>query len=132
MCYFLYGAIDKSVDSDEYALASKGSPYKFARGTKHDLKMCIIENTPTYFVTNWACDCDFPVGMKDESREELVSLAALINRLKCVKGAGSIYISKTWIGQRNKSEKTVHINDIEIIPFLANMDLDCLYLIKLN
>lgn len=127
MCYILYGATDKAIDHDDYEVALQKSPYKFCIGTKHDVKMCIANDSYEYRVTDWVCDCDFPVGSKDEGAKPLVELAALINELKNARNSKCIYISKAWAGRRNKTEKSIHINDIDMIPFLANMDLDCLY-----
>ena len=127
MCYILYGAIDKAIDYDDYESALKNSPYKFSIGTKHDVKMCIINDSYEYRVTDWVCDCDFPVGKNDESAEQLVELANLIYELKNAKNSKCIYMSKSWAGKRNKAEKTVRINDMDIVSFLANMDLECLY-----
>ena len=127
MCYILYGATDKSIDPNDYESALRKSPYKFRIGTKHDVKMCIVNDSYEYRVTDWVCDCEFPVGEKDVGAKPLVELATLINDLKDARNSKCIYISKTWAGKRNKTEKNIHINDIDIISFLANMDLDCLY-----
>ncbi len=132
MCYFLYGATDKSIDRDDYEAALKKSPYKFCIGTKHDVKMCVLNDSYKYRVTNWVCDCDFPVGEKDESAKQLFELAALIDDLKNAKNSTCIYLSKTWVGTRNKTERNININDIDLVPFLANMDLDCLYRIDFH
>ncbi len=132
MCYILYGATDKSIDQADYELASEKSPYKFRIGTKHDVKMCIVNDSYEYRVTDWVCDCEFPLGEKDESAKELLDLAMLINELKNARNSKCIYISKTWAGRRNKTEKSVHISDIDIVSFLANMDLDCLYRIDFH
>ena len=132
MCYILYGATDKSIDRNDYEVALQKSPYKFNLGTKHDVKMCIVNDSYEYRVTNWVCDCDFPVGEKDEGAKPLVELAALIDELRKSRNSKCIYLSKTWAGRKNKVEKNIHINDINIISFLANMDLDCLYRIDLN
>ena len=132
MCYILYGAIDKSIDRSDYEAALHKSPYKFNIGTKHDVKMCIINDSYEYRVTDWVCDCEFPVGEKDESAKPLVDLAALINKLKNSRESKYIYISKTWSGRKIKNEKNIHIDDIDIISFLAHMDKNCLYRIDLH
>lgn len=132
MCYILYGATDKAIDPTDYEAAVRKSAYKFSIGTKHDVKMCIVNDSYEYRVTDWVCDCDFPVGKKDEGAKQLIELAELINNLKNAKNSKCIYISKTWVGGRNKTEKSINLNEVDIVPFLANMDLDCLYKIDLH
>ena len=132
MCYILYGATDKAIDQDDYKAALKKSHYKFCIGTKHDIKMCIVNDSYEYRVSDWVCDCEFPVGKKDVSVKPLIELALLINELKNARNSKCIYISKTWAGRKNKTEKNIHINDIDIVSFLANMDLDCLYRIDFH
>ena len=132
MCYILYGATDKSINKDDYESALKKSQYRFNIGTKHDVKMCIVNDSYEYRVTNWSCDCDFPVGKSDESAKELIDLASLITALKNARDSKCIDISKTWAGTRNKSEKILFIEDIELVPFLANLEVDCLYRIDFH
>ena len=132
MCYILYGATDKAINNDDYENASRKSHYKLSIGTKHDVKMCIINDSYEFRVTDWVCDCDFPVGKGDENAEQLVDLAGLICDLKNARDSKCIYIVKAWAGKRYKSEKRVHINDIDIISFLASMETDCLYQIDLR
>lgn len=60
MCYILYGSMNRSVNPDDYERAIKKSEYTFPIGTKHDVKMCIVNNSDEYRVTNWVCDCSFP------------------------------------------------------------------------
>ena len=132
MCYIIFGAINKEINHEDYENALKGSKYTFKIGTKHNVKMCAVNNTYEYRVTDWVCDCEFPVGNKDEGSVELKELADLINKLRDARNSKFIYISKNWAGKRNKSEKNIHINDIEIIPFLANMESNCLYKIDFH
>ncbi len=127
MCYILYGVVDKDINHDDYEIASKSSPYNFKIGTRHDVKEDISNNSYEYRITDWVCDCEFPVGLKNADSIHLVELAALINKLKEARDSKYIYISKTWAGKRNKSEKNVHIDEIDTVSFLANMELNCLY-----
>ena len=66
MCYILYGAMDRSVNIRDYDRASQRHTYRFPLGTRHDVKMCILNNGDAFRVTDWICDCDFPVGKGDE------------------------------------------------------------------
>ena len=132
MCYILYGAINDSVNINDYELAMSKSEYSFKPGTKHDFKMCIADETYDYRVTNNQCDCDFPAGKHNKDAKELVELADLIYSLKDIRNVKHIFISKTWVGKRNKSEETIHIDDIpDLASYFADMDEDCLYCIEL-
>lgn len=132
MCYFLYGAVDKSIDREDYESAAKTSVYKLNIGTKHDVKNCILNKTFKFHVTGRMCDCDFPVGSQCTDSPELKELGALILKLKEAKDAKYIYLSKSWIGKRNKKEKHIRLSDVEILPFLATMEKECLYQIDLQ
>lgn len=132
MCYILYGATDKAIDRVDYENALKKSPYRLSIGTKHDVKMCIINDSYEFRVTDWVCDCDFPVGKGDQGAKPIADLARLICDLKNARNSKCIYIIKAWAGKRYKSEKRVHVNDIDIISFLASMETDCLYQIDLR
>lgn len=132
MCYILYGSMDKSVNSDDYNKALKKSKYKLAIGTRHDVKMCIVNDTGNYRITNWVCDCDFPVGKHNKDATEIKDLASLINDLKDCENSKYMYIALAWTGKTVKAEKILNINEIDIISFLADMESDCLYRIDFN
>ena len=131
MCYMLYGAMDPSVHPDDYKRASQGSDYTFPIGTKHDVKMAIQKASGEYRVTQWMCDCDFPVGKQDPTAKELRSLANLMTDLQAARNAKCLYLAKAWTGQGCKSEERVHIKDLDLPAFLANLQERCLYRIDL-
>ena len=105
MCYILYGAMDRSVNIRDYDRASQRHTYRFPLGTRHDVKMCILNNGDAFRVTDWICDCDFPVGKGDEHAPELKDLAGLILELKQTRDAKCLYLTKVWNGKRNGKEK---------------------------
>ena len=131
MCYMLYGAMDPSVHPGDYAKASQGSEYAFPIGTKHDVKMAILKDSGNYRVTQWVCDCDFPAGKQDPTAKELHSLAKLITDLQVARNAKCLYLAKAWTGQACKFEERVHIKDLNLPAFLANLQERCLYRIDL-
>ncbi len=131
MCYVVYGAINQTVDAYDYEKIAATHTYRFNFGTKHDIKMCVANESDEFRVTDWVCDCDFPIGAKDENAIELQELASLIRSLRQAKDAKSIYLCKTWNGRRNKREIVVKMDEIELVAFLANMEMDCLYQINL-
>lgn len=132
MCYILYGATDETVSFEDYSKALEKSKYKLAIGTKHNVKMCIVNDLGDYSMTNRQCDCDFPTGKHDENATEIQELASLINELKNTKAVKHIYIALAWAGRKVKNEKSISINDISLSAFLANMEKDCLYTIDLQ
>ena len=51
MCYYLYGAVNKGIDQKDYEEVSRGNQFHFNMGTKHDVKMAVLENTPDFRIT---------------------------------------------------------------------------------
>ena len=68
MCYILYGAVNKEINRENYERVTAKYPYHIRPGTRHDVKMCLLKDDYTYRVTDWVCDCKFPLGMKDPWR----------------------------------------------------------------
>ena len=132
MCYILYGAVNKEIDKDDYKQINGMSDFSFHPGTKHDVKMCILKDNCDYRITDWVCDCEFPFGMNNPDAEELKELEKLFKAFQKSKNIKYLIISKTWEGGRNKREETVNINEIDIIDFLANAKVNCLYQINFN
>lgn len=131
MCYILYGAVNKEIDLEDYREIEQASPYSFRPGTKHDVKMAILRDDASFRVTDWVCDCEFPIGSKNPEAMELKELERLFHSFQKAKGARNIYLSKTWAGKRNKTEESVRLADIDVPSFLAEAVLDRLYQIEL-
>ncbi len=74
MCFILYGAVNKDIDPAAYTAMCNRSCYSFRAGTKHDVKMCILKNTDDYRITDWVCDCDFPIALHDPQAQVLTEL----------------------------------------------------------
>ncbi len=132
MCYILYGAVNKEIDPADCERINAAFHLTIRSGTKHDLKMCILNRTADYRVTDSVCDCDFPFGMNDPTAAEIQALAGLLTAFQKARGAKCIYLCKTWEGQRNKSEETVSVPATELADFLAQAKVNCLYQIQLN
>ncbi len=131
MCYFLYGAVNKDVNSYEYDKAIKNSKYRFNYGTSDDLNTCVENCNNTYRITVGCCDCNTAIGKKDVDQEELKDFEELLLNLKNVRGIKHILLSKNWALKTNSKQETVHIDDIDILFFLANIEDNCLYKIEL-
>ncbi|MBQ2445313.1 MAG: hypothetical protein II272_02615 [Oscillospiraceae bacterium] len=131
MCYILYGAADPAIHPGDHKKACQASEYAFPIGTKHDVKMAIVKDSGDYRVTQWICDCDFPTGKHDPTAKELLSLAKLIQALKEARNAKCLYLAKAWTGESCKTEERVHIKDLDLPTFLAELKERCLYRIDL-
>ena len=131
MCYMLYGAVNREVSPLDYARVRAESRFTIRPGTKQALELCIQRDDGSFRVTASPCDCDFPLGTGTPEAEPLAELAGLIRALRTVRNAKCVYLCKTWTGTRNKSEETVHIDDIDLPKFLADAKTDCLYRIDL-
>ena len=82
-------------------------------------------------LTTRPCDCDFPLGAGKPEAEDLKELARLLRSLRSARNAKCVWLCKTWAGTRNKSEETLHIDDVDLPRFLAAAEADCLYRIDL-
>ena len=131
MCYILYGAVNKEINESDCKKIMKNSEYSFKLGTKHDLKEDINNLNYNYRVTLWQCDCDFPVGNHNADEKELKDLEKLLLDLKTARGVKCVYLARVWAGNKCKKEETVHIDDLDIPAFLANVEQECLYRIDL-
>lgn len=131
MCYIAYSAVNPEVHPGDLAKLNKKGDYFFQPGTKHDIKMAVVEENEDFRLTDWCCDCDFPLCEGDSGAPELRKLAAELEKLRAVRGIRCVYLCKTWTGDRNKKEETVHIDDLDLPAFLAGMRTGTLYRIDL-
>ena len=131
MCYMLYGAINREVSPIDYNKVSEDSRFSIRPGTRQALEQSIQQDNDDFRITRHHCDCDFPLGTGKPDAEELAELSRLIHTLRTVRNAKCVYLCKTWAGTQNKSETTVHIDDIDLPRFLADGKTDCLYRIDL-
>lgn len=131
MCYFLYGGVNKGINIEDYKKYSRNSLFFFAEGTESDIKHCIKECKDDYRITKNYCDCGTALGSHMVDKEELKELGQYINQLRKVKGIKHIFISKNWWEEETQKELTIHIDDVDIIDYLANIEDNCLYKIQL-
>ena len=132
MCYYLYGSINKEVNREDYEnVLKKGYSFHFNIGSRHDVKMSVLNCESDYMISDSVCDCETAVGRKDPNNPELKELKDLLLDLRSVRDVQCVYLSKNWTGKINKKEKTVRIDDIDILEFLANVEDNCLYKIEM-
>ena len=131
MCYFLYEAINSGINDDDYKKAINGTEYHFNTGSVEDINNCVAGCGESYRITFNHCDCDTAIGQKQTNKKQLKEFEALLLDLKKVRGIKYVFISKNWWKEANNKQETVHIDDIDILYFLANMEDNCLYKIEL-
>ena len=131
MCYFLYGAVNEEIRERDAESNACWGEYRFAPGTKSQLKACIEAGGQDFRLTDRHCDCGTAIGSGRGRENELRELAARIGGMRKLRGIKCIYLSKNWIGNGTKTEKTVHVEDVSLIPFLAELEESCLYRIDL-
>lgn len=131
MCYFLYGSINNGINIDDYKKVINNSEYYFNIGNKSDVNACVKNCGFEYRITLNHCDCDTSVGGKHINKKGLIELEKLLVNIKSVRGIKHIYISKNWAGETNEKEEIVHIDDIDVLYFLAGVEDNCLYKIEL-
>ena len=131
MCYFLYGSINGGINTDDYEKVINNSGYQFNIGDKNDVNACVKDGGFEYRITLKLCDCDTPVGGKHTNKKGLKELEQLLADLRTIRGIKHIYISKNWAGETNEKEEIVHIDDIDVLHFFADVRDNCLYKIEL-
>ncbi len=131
MCYFLYGAINGGINTDDYDSIIKNSTYHFNTGNHKNVNACVENHGNNYRITRNYCDCDTPIGNAHKNKTELKEFADLLIELKHVRGIKHIMFSKNWYGDINKEQQTLHVDDIDVLDFLANVKDNCLYKIEL-
>ena len=131
MCYFLYGAINEGVNTDDCEKITKGTGYHFALGNVDSVNEGVANCDDTYRITSNHCDCDTAIGQKAIGKKELEKFRELLLDLQNVRGIKYLLISKNWWEETNSKQQTVHLQDVDILHFLANMEDNCLYKLEL-
>ncbi len=131
MCYFLYGAVNKGVNESDFLNATKNFNYRFNTGDIRDVNLCVKNCTNDYRITGNHCDCHTAIGQKNTDEKELQELSSLLLKFKEVRGIKYALLSKNWWKDTNKKQETIHIDDIDVPSFLANIDDNCLYKFEL-
>ncbi|MDD6022877.1 MAG: hypothetical protein PUC06_01395 [Oscillospiraceae bacterium] len=131
MCYFLYGAVNEGINTNDYHNTIQHYEYHFNPGNMDAVNHCVENCGDHYRITAKHCDCGTPIGQKDANNPQLKELAELLYKLRDVRGIKFVLISKNWWKETNRKQNTVHIDDIDLLPFLANMEENCMYRIDL-
>ena len=131
MCWFLYGSVNEGVNQDDLD-EIESERFCFRPHAQTGLKKKINADDGEYRIRNAYCDCDTAVGKQDYDAPELKELAEYIGDLRYVQNIEWVYICKKLQGRQLKGQQiNVCIDDIDLVPFLADMRIQCLYQIQL-
>ncbi len=132
MCWFLHSTLRGDVDENALQAINDQHFCHIARGTRHDLKMAVLEDNWDYRVTENCCDCECGIGRHDPDDEEVVDLAALIAEVGALPGAKTLSLSMTWACTRNKHEQSLKLSELDLRQWLADLKKSTLYTIELQ
>lgn len=130
MCMFLYGGINEDIDIKDYEKIDRRL-YDFKIGSRSGIKQNLNAHEYDYVITHSQCDCGTAIGLGNAKKQEVKELAEHIKGLQNVRGIKWLYISKKWWDDEIEDYQTVHINDIHLPYFLANLKEKCLYEIQM-
>jgi hypothetical protein len=131
MCYYLYGAVNNEINVDDFNAVTKNAEFHFKCGNIKDVNASVENCSSDYRITVNYCDCHTAIGQKHTNKKQLKDLEELLLGLRKVRGIKYILISKNWCEETNQKQETVHIDNVDILHFLANMEDNCLYKIEL-
>lgn len=132
MCWFIHGALQGKVDEETLDAVNRAHACHIVSGTRHDLKMAIVNQTWDYRITEGCCDCESEIGAHDPDAEEVLDLAGLIAALSALPGAESLSLSKSWDGERNKHERNLKLSGLDLRQWLADLEPNTLYTVHLK
>lgn len=132
MCYFLYGAVNQGADTSKCVFDTGDFEYRFNSGDSESVNSCVKKCGDEYRITDAYCDCENPVGTGETGNKLLIQLADMIKLMKKEQTIKYVLISKNWAGEENEKEEDVHIDDINVLDFLAKVKDNCLYQIMLD
>lgn len=130
MCYFLYGAVNKDVNSYDFGKASKSTSDRFNTGDINDVLESINKND-LYRLRSHCCDCGTAIGGGDIGKKELLELEDFLLNCRYVRDIKYILLLKHWWSDDIAKQETVHIDDIDVLSYLAKIEDNCLYKIEL-
>lgn len=115
MCYFLYGAINDGINTDDYKKTIRDTEYHFSFGDIRSVNECVASCDSRYRITLDHCDCDTAIGQKQTNKKGLEKLKDLLLDLQNVRGIKYVLMSKNWWKETNNKQETVHICLVAIL-----------------
>ena len=107
------------------------SRFHFTPGSKEQVNQSIADGNSLYRITEEYCDCQTALGAHRPDAAELAELSNQIYAMRKLRGIKHILLSKNWCKTPNSTQQTFHIDDLELVPFLADISENCLYQIDL-
>ena len=132
MCWFLHGALRGDVDENALDAINQKHLCHIVRGTRHDVKNAVVNDTWNCRVTESCCDCGSPIGGGDPADELVADLASLISEAAALPGAETLSICMAWVGKRCRHEQTVSLSELELRQWLADFPYGTLYTLDLH
>lgn len=126
MCYYLYGGINQGVNEHDVKTLKNSELFHFRPCSQQELKSGIAACNSSFRLTSRMCDCDTAVGRHATKKHELRELASCIKSLREARNIKNIWIAKVWSGEQIETETNVHIDEIDLIWFLAQIEDNCL------
>jgi len=127
---FLYGGINEDVNINDYE-KFKNATYHFKLGSAESIEQDLNAHNYEYTITNGHCDCGTVVGQGDAKQSEIKELAEHIKGLQNIRDVKWVCIAKKWWDDNIEEKQTIHIDDIDLPYFLANVKEKCLYKIQM-
>lgn len=131
MCYFLYGGINSGVNKKDCEEILNNGHFSFTECTESEIKQGINTCDSKYRITQNMCDCDTALGRHEADNKEISDLSACIHQLQKARGVKHVFVSKNWWKDKSAKECVVHIDDVDIVQFLADIECNCLYKVQL-
>lgn len=127
MCWYIYGALQGDVEAEALNAVNSRHDCRMAQGTRHALKMAILDENSDYRVTDGCCDCDSAIGQHDPNAAEVSDMAAMMGEVCALDGADTLSFCKTWRNDRCKREKALKRSEVDFRPLLADLEPGILY-----
>ena len=127
MCWFIYAALQGDVDAEALNAVNARHEYRIAPGTRHALKMALVDEDWDYRMTDGCCDCDSAVGEHDPDAAEVLDMAALMGEACALDGAEALSFCKTWRNDRCKREQALKRSEVDLRRLLADLEPKTLY-----
>ena len=132
MCWFLHSALQGDVDSSALDAINQKHNCHIVKGTRHDVKMAIVDDTWNCRVTDGCCDCGSSIGGGDPHDEDVMDLATLITEAAALPGSKTLSFCMAWAGRRCKHEQVLTLSELDLCQWLANLTAGTLYTIDLQ
>ena len=132
MCWILHGALRGDVDESALNAINQKHLCHIVKGSRHDVKNAVVNDTWDCRVTDGQCDCGSPIGGGDPADELVADLAGLISEAAALPGAQTLSICMAWAGKRCKQERTVALSALELPQWLADFPYGTLFTLELQ